>query len=61
MRASRSASMVVPRASAARAITRSCIGVSMMPGQTVLTRTPRGPWTLAKVREMHWTAAFEAA
>ena len=60
-RAVESSSAVIPRLAATSASTRSCIGVSMMPGQMALTRTPFGAKAYAKERVIDNTAAFDEA
>ena len=52
------------RSKAARRISsrriQSAIGVSISPGQTQLTRTPRGPQSIARLRVNITTAPFDA-
>ena len=50
----------MPRAAAMPSSTTSFIGVSITPGQTALTRTPRSAQAWANVRVMLSTAALLA-
>ncbi len=61
LRARLISSGAVCRNSATFSRTCSCIGVSMMPGTTALTRTPRGANAWANDRVMLSTAALDDA